>query len=138
MMKARKKQYGPKAGGTYVERARQKWGPKIPDWIVALAQCADAHSSLGAAGKKSGLPAATVSAILGKTYPGKLERHEATVRGTLMSETVQCPVLGTIKRNDCVTNQQRKEFSAANPQRAQLMRACKTCPNALKEKTDVE
>ena len=101
-----------------------------------LASAADAETASGGsqatlAKKLGNLSASIISGILGRTYPGKLDRHEATVRGKLMSATVKCPALGmSIGRDQCAHYQSRK-FTAANPQGVQLARTCPTCPNAI-------
>lgn len=129
MSPARARKFGPKNGATYLSRARAAWSP-LPDWVEKLARAADALPSQGVLARKLGCSASAVSAVISNAYKGGLARIEKRVRGALMAETVGCPVLGEIASNDCATNQ-RAKFSAANPVRAQLARACKTCPNAL-------
>ncbi len=122
--------FGPKAGGSYLDRAKAHWHP-LPDWVEALARAADAASSQGALAKRLDCSPTAISALIPNNYPGRTHVMEAKVRGLLMSERVECPVLGSLARNDCVSNQSLK-FSAANPQRAQLYRACRGgCPNAI-------
>jgi len=50
------------------------------------------------------------------------------VRGTLMNQTVSCPVLGEITRRRCIDEQGRR-FAATNELRIELRRACPRCPN---------
>ena len=123
--------FGPKTGGSYFAKARERWGERMPEWIAVLAREADAAPSQGELGTRLGLPAATVSAAIGKTYPGKMDAIEARVRGVLMSERVTCPVLGSICRKTCM-DVQKQPFSTASPARAQLYVACrKPCPNFI-------
>jgi len=126
------KKFGPKDGGSYVARARAAWGAGLPDWVEALAIAADNAPSQAELNKKLKLKSASViSGVIGKSYPGKTDKIEAVVRGALMNETVKCPVLGAIARNDCVTNQ-KKKFTTANPRAVQLWQACRGgCPHAL-------
>ncbi|MEI9885943.1 MAG: hypothetical protein WDN08_05465 [Rhizomicrobium sp.] len=133
---------GPKNGGSYLDNARARHPAGLPDWIAVLARAADAGAARGeflrALGARlGGVPAATISAVLGNTYPGKTGAIEAKVRGTLMSERVECPVLGfTIGRDVCGANQSARP-SAANPTRAKFPRACRGCDNAFaKEATN--
>lgn len=124
------KQYGPKEGGTYVDRAAARWG-EAPDWVGMLANAADAAPSLNDLAKRLGIAGASISAVIGRTYPGKLDSIEAKVRGLLMSARVSCPVMGEIGRDACA-DYQRMPFATSNPSRAQLYRACRSgCENAL-------
>lgn len=133
-MSSGSKVVGPKDGGTYIDRARKRWG-NVPDWVMVLAthadQLAGAGSSQADLADRIGCKASAVSAVIGKTYAGKYEHMEALVRGALMSATVECPLLGKIPRNDCAKNQ-KLPFSAASPERARLFRACRSgCPHAF-------
>lgn len=129
-----KKVIGPKDGGSYRDRVREKWRGRAPDWIMTLAGALDDEVAAGGSqttlGKRLGIQPSVISGIIGKTYPGKLDRHEAAVRGRLMAATVTCPVLGNIGRDACATYQQSR-FSTAAPHRARLHKACPTCPNNL-------
>lgn len=108
-------------------RARDNWG-EAPDWVLALATYSDAHSQ-NKAGKLIGYSGATVCLVLGNSYPGDMATVEKAVRGALMNETVDCPVLGEIPANRCLKNQQLA-FSSANAQRIQLYKACHGgCPH---------
>lgn len=132
-MKPAIKKTGSKDGVTYVAKANARWGTP-PDWVLVLAQHLDGEVAQGGSqatlGKKLGIDASVLSGIIGKKYPGKLDRHELTVRGKLMSATVVCPALGCeIGRDLCSSYQNRKLFSAANPQMVALSRRCPKCPN---------
>jgi hypothetical protein len=136
-MKRPAKSKGPKDGGTYLERARQRWGSALPDWVAVLARAADAEvakgGSLTSLGKRVGVLGYRVSAVIGKTYPAgpALLRIEETVRGKLMGARVSCPALGmTIGRDQCAAFQSQR-FSAASPASVRLARTCPDCPNAI-------
>lgn len=129
------KKTGPANGGTYLDRATAAWGAKKPDWVKTLAQAADAEAAKGGSLRTLGegltISGSTLSAALGKTYAGNLDRIEAKVRGKLMSAVVDCPALGMeIGRADCANNQTMKA-STASPDRFKLARACPKCPNFL-------
>lgn len=132
-MSAHTKSLGSRDGTSYALRARASWGV-VPDWVIALAAIADEYcengKSLSDLGARLTLHNSVVSAVIGKSYAGRYDRIEAKVRGALMSETVICPVEGTIGRDRCAGNQALK-FSAANPQRAKFPGACKSCPNKM-------
>jgi hypothetical protein len=124
------KNYGPKDGGSYRDRAHERW-ENCPDWIDALAAAAENARSQTELGKRLGLASSTVSAVIGNTYPGNIDRIEARVRGVLMNARIQCPVMGEIARNRCIDFQELP-FSGANPQRAQIWKACRApCPHAF-------
>lgn len=123
---------GPANGGTYLARAKERWGDPPPDWIVALANAADGKDSQNAIGQKLGVSGGVISAVLSRSYPGRMDRVEARVRGALMEATVVCPVEGTIPKNRCADNQVLKP-SAASPARARFPHACKGCPNAFQK-----
>lgn len=136
-MITRTKPHGPKDGGSYLARAQQRWSP-VPDWVAVLARKLDATvaagGSQGTVAKALDLKSASlISAVIGKTYQGRMDRIEAKVRGTYMSATVECPVLGVIGRDVCAHHQVQK-FSASSPQSAQLHRACPVCPHNLDAK----
>lgn len=122
--------FGPKDGGSYLSRARERWGEALPDWIEVLARAADSAVSQSELGTRLGLPASSISAVIGNTYPGKTSAIEARVRGVLLKLRVDCPVMGAIARNVCM-DLQKQPFSGASPARAKLYGACRKCPNFL-------
>jgi hypothetical protein len=69
-----------------------------------------------------------VNQLLKDKYLGDVASMEERIRGRFMSETVQCPVMGTLGRNHCL-DYQKRPLAFTNPQRAALHQACKTCPN---------
>jgi len=91
------------------------------------------RTSQARVGLRIGYSATVVSRVLAGDYKGDTGSVEAAVRGALMGETVECPVIGEIPRNRCIEHQ-RKEFGATNPMRVQLYRACRNgCPNSRLE-----
>jgi hypothetical protein len=117
-----------RAGGlSFADKADAAWGNLMPDWIAELAGLADAEGLRGA-GDRIGYSTSAVSTIISGKYQGDVERVEQMVRGALMALNVQCPVLGEIGRDRCLT-EQKEPFRATSRHRAQLFHACKTCPN---------
>jgi hypothetical protein len=121
----------------YVGKAAAAWHGAAPDWIVALAE-ACAKSSQSAVAKKVGYSAPTISAVLGNSYRGDMNRVETMVRGALIGETVMCPALGTMPKNECL-DWQAKPYAATSSHRVAMYRACRDgCPysrNAATEET---
>ena len=99
-----------------------------PSWLQAL-EAACKASSQTAVAKRLTVSNATVCAVLKGTYHADTTRIEARVRGALMAETVVCPLLGELPKDQCV-EEQGMGFHL-NPHRAALYVACKTCPNAI-------
>lgn len=123
---------GPKKGaakcaGQHVANARSAWGDDMPVWVMALARSCDANS-LSQVGTSVGYSSAALSQTINRKYRGDIAAVEKAVRGVLLAERLDCPVLGLIPANDCLSHQ-RKTFSTANPQAVRLARACATCPH---------
>ena len=98
------------------------------DWIDALRAACDA-STQAAVAQRLGYSAAVVSQVLNGRYAGDVGRVETAVRGLLMRETLDGPVLGKIRRDECLRNQ-RAPFSAnGDPVRRVLRATCPKCPN---------
>ncbi|MBZ9678925.1 transcriptional regulator [Mesorhizobium sp. ES1-1] len=117
-------------GKTFVDKAIEAHGTPLPDWLDELARFADA-SDLGVAGERIGYSRSAVSTVISGKYLGDLARVEQMVRGALMALTVECPILGDIGRDQCLT-EQKEPFRATSRHRAQLFHACKTCPQRRK------
>ncbi|WP_102798757.1 helix-turn-helix transcriptional regulator [Bowmanella denitrificans] len=75
-----------------------------------------------------GVSKTTLSQVLNSKYPGNLENIQRLVLETYTHQMVQCPILEEISAKRCHSEQIRP-FSASNPQRVALFRACQTCPN---------
>lgn len=113
--------------GSFADKAAAAYGAALPDWIAALALCADREGLRGAA-TRIGYSRTAVSTVLSGKYRADMARLEEMVRGALLSATVECPVLGEIGRDRCLS-EQKEPFRATSAFRAQLFHACKTCPN---------
>lgn len=119
---------------TFADKAAAAWAP-APDWVEELAAMADASGLKGAA-SRIGYTGSLVSGVLNNKYRGDLVAVEAAVRWSLMSLTVDCPVIGEIDRSRCLREQQ-EPFRATSAFRAQLYHACRGgCPNARPTKGD--
>ncbi|MFT4098460.1 MAG: transcriptional regulator [Rhodoblastus sp.] len=105
------------------DKARRSWGDALPDWVDVLAEECDARSGVVVA-RRIGYSGAVVSSVLAAKYKGDLGKVEAKVRGALMGEIVQCPVLDEITKDRCIAEQGRK-FAATSSTRAKLYRACR-------------
>jgi hypothetical protein len=114
---------------SFVEKAQAAWQPETPDWVLELAQEADATGLKGAAGRL-GCSTTLISNVVNGKYPGDLGRVEELVRGALMGKVVWCQGVGDdIARHSCL-EWQRRPFVAASPDRTRMYRACRdNCPN---------
>ncbi len=112
-----------------VSKAEAAWGTGLPDWVRELACLAD-RRGLNVCAKQIGFSPATLSQTIANRYPGNLPRVEAAVRGALMGETVECPILGDIGRHTCL-GWQAKKRAVTNAIRTQVFQACRSgCPNS--------
>lgn len=114
----------------FLARAREAYGDALPDWIEALAR--EANRTTGAAaGKRCGFGGSTLSQICSNTYGAKdWSTIESRVRGALMNENVDCPVLGEIGRDHCL-DEQKKKHVGTSQQRTALYHACRRgCPHS--------
>jgi len=75
-----------------------------------------------------GVSSTMISQDLSGKYAANPKNLEARVRGALMSETIECPVLGVVSKHQC-QEEQRSPFAITNPLRVRLFAACKTCPS---------
>lgn len=98
------------------------------DVQAALQQAVKDASSQRVVGDALGYSAAVISQALRGTYAGDVETLAQRIRGKYMAETVDCPVMGQLPRNNCLDNQ-RRPLAFTNPQRVALFRACKSCPH---------
>jgi hypothetical protein len=99
------------------------------NWLERLRE-AVAESSGNQVARRLGVSPATISLLVNEKYKGDMTAMEERVRGALIGETVDCPVLGEIGRDACLT-WQRAKFIASNPTRIKLYRACRGgCPNS--------
>lgn len=111
------------------DRAVEAWGDPLPDWLQVLTEeCGKA--SQNAVAKRLGVSSTLISRVLSKTYQGDTEGFAERVRGALLSRTVECPVLGEVRRDRCLT-EQGKKLTFENPLRPTLYEACRSgCPHS--------
>ncbi|HEY9081308.1 hypothetical protein [Magnetovibrio sp.] len=116
---------------TNVEKAIAAWGNGCPDWVLVMAETADAGSQ-GKVGARLGYKSGSViSSVIAKTYPGDMGMVEERVRGELMSATVMCPATGEISLAVCLDNQSHaQKGNRTSAFRARMVKACKECPNS--------
>jgi transcriptional regulator with XRE-family HTH domain len=88
--------------------------------------------------RRLGISKEAVSQVLNGKYGASLSRIEQRVKGALLGETVDCPILGDIKRNVCL-DWQAKPFAATNELRVMLYRACRDgCPHSKLQKLETD
>lgn len=110
---------------TSLQVAVAAWGADLPDWVETLARACD-HSSQGKVAKRLDKSGAMISLVLNRRYKANLTAIENLIRGRLMLETVNCPVIGDIALDQCHHNQRHQ----GNAVERQLFGAsCPTCPN---------
>ncbi|MGF3028003.1 transcriptional regulator [Methylobacterium aquaticum] len=119
---------------TFLRKAEAAWGDGLPPEVRALAERCDTHTAAAAA-KAVGISPATVSHLI----HAKVENHDLAkiygkIRGALLSETVECPRKGAMRRDVCL-QWQAKPFAATSADRVAMYRACRSgCPHSrLKE-----
>ena len=97
------------------------------EWLTVLdAQCQKTSQSRVA--RKLGVSATMINQALKRVYKGNIDALRERVEGAYMGRHSDCPVLGEIPVNECIDHQKRP-FSATNPQRVRLYRACRNgCP----------
>lgn len=111
-----------------LDNARHAWGRDLPDWVEALARECDRTSQSRTAIRLE-RSASLVSCVLRDRYRGDMAAVEEIVRGTLMSENLDCPVLGVIGKHVCRKWRARaRSFENVNSQHVTMYRACNRCP----------
>lgn len=116
-------------------KVKETWPTPTPEWIVELAALAD-REGLAGAEAAIGYSRSAISTVLANKYRGDVDSVEQKVRGALMAETVECPVLGPIGRDRCL-DEQKEPFRATSAFRARLFQACRNgCPNARRKDGD--
>ena len=120
-----------------IDKAREAWGGELPQWVEALARECDAHGQRATAARV-GYSQTVVNHVLSAKYGqtgettarGKLSAVEMAVRGTLLQQSVTCPLLGEIPADRCNENQ-KAPWASHNPTRVLLYRACRNgCVNS--------
>lgn len=97
------------------------------DALAALMDLKTKHSQAEIA-RRIGVSEGTISNALKGRYIGNVEALAERIRGELLNQTVACPILGQITSRIC-QDERKKPFSAVNPMRVRLWRACKACPH---------
>lgn len=97
--------------------------PQAP-WLQALRVEKDRTNQRRAA-DRLGVSEATVSQVLSGSYKADSARIERRVRGELMGEQCDCPVLMEISLRVCQDVQERKRGEGSNPQYQQAWFACR-------------
>lgn len=114
-----------------VHKVEKSWASP-PDWVLALAQECDRTSQRKTA-DLVGYSAATINLVLNCTYSGDLQKVEDKVRGALFGDSVECPILGPLKLNECRDNQARK-FEVTSSHATRLYNKCRNgCPHSSLE-----
>ncbi len=98
------------------------------EWILELEEeCKNSSQRKVAA--KMGYSPTTINMVLKGYYQGDLKAVEKAFKGAFQNLTVNCPAVGEITTDICRKNQ-REKFSAHNPQRVAVYRACRSgCPH---------
>lgn len=99
-----------------------------PSLLLMLENAVAEEGSQAAVAKKIHYSAAAVSQALSGKYAGDLASLLAKVEEVYGSRLVSCPVLGEIAITRCAI-QRRTPFSASNPVRVRLFKACRACAN---------
>jgi hypothetical protein len=115
------------------DRVVTAWGKAAPQWVLSLARICDRTSQARAA-KAIGYSGPVVNQVLMNTYRGNLAAVQKAVEGAFQNAEVQCPVMGAIKANKCIS-EQRIPLRGTNAQRIAIWNACRDgCPNFLGQK----
>jgi hypothetical protein len=113
----------------FLANAIRNWGEAMPDWVRALAEEASRSSGTEMA-RRLGYSPALVTQVINATYRGDTATVEAKVRGLLLNETVDCPVLGDLTRDRCLSEQKMSRIGSSSL-RARISRACRGgCPHS--------
>lgn len=99
-----------------------------PDLLTMLATAVVAEGSQSAVARRINYSPAAVSQALSGKYAGDLATLLAKVEEIYGSRLVACPILGEIAITRCAV-QRQTPFSASNPVRVRLFKACRACAN---------
>lgn len=113
---------------TNLAKARQAWGPDMPEWVKLLATACDTGSQRIVA-DRLGRSGGYVSRLINRSYAGSYDEAEVQVRAAYGGEGVVCPVWGeAIPLSSCLRNRRRTD--PPNNQARRLYAAnCPACPN---------
>ena len=93
------------------------------DWLDALRE-ACRETSQARVARRIGYSATVISQVLSGSYKGDLRAVRRAVEGAFLGSEVDCPALGPIPANRCLS-EQRRPLTASNPQRVRIWRACR-------------
>ncbi len=96
------------------------------DRYALLCEAVERYGSQAKVGKILGYSSATISQALSNTYKGSLETLLGRVEECFGKQIIDCPMFGRIQLPRCV-EERRRPFSAGNPFRVRLYRACRRC-----------
>lgn len=97
------------------------------DWMSLLRQ-AVTETSQGKVAARLGYSKAAINQVLNGSYTASTDAIARRVVEVYGDRDVACPVLGTLPLARCAEERARP-FSASNPLRVRLFRACRSCPN---------
>jgi hypothetical protein len=105
----------------------------MPDWVEALALACE-RSSQNRVAVALSRSSTVISQVLTRTYAASMDRIEDRVRGVYLNGMVQCPEKGELPTNECQDwREKARTFAMGNPERTQMLRACRRCPRYIKE-----
>lgn len=93
-------------------------------WLQAL-RTEVARTSQARTAERLRISEATVSQVLSGNYKANTQRIERRVRGELLGEVVECPVLYDISLRVCQDVQERPRGAGSNPHYQQCFSACR-------------
>lgn len=115
----------------FTSKAREAWGEDLPDWVLVLAENAEA-SSLNKVAKHVGVSASQLSQIITGKYAGRYDVARDAIRYHYMREVVACPMLGELASNVCTDWQAKaRDFQPTSSHRVKMARACRGCPRFI-------
>ena len=105
-------------------------------WLEALRAEVNRTSQTQVA-QRLGVSKTVISQVVNEKYPGDMHRIQQLVEGALLQRSVNCPILGEITSDICLQHQKRP-FSASNPVRVRLHKACRSgCPHSKLEENEL-
>lgn len=97
---------------------------QLPNWLDALSAEVERTNQARVAARLR-ISEATVSQVLSGNYKANTQRIERRVRGELLGEAVECPVLFDISLRVCQDVQERPRGAGSNPMYQQCFSACR-------------
>ena len=91
-----------------------------------LLRRAIAETSQADVARRIGRSAAAINQIIKGSYSGNPEAILELVAAEYGNDVVDCPVMGEVALSQCLESRNRP-FSAANPTRVKLYKACRAC-----------